>query len=220
MKKALLLIIIALLFNYANAQLVTVKGKLTAFQEFPVKNIVVVSKKAKTKALTNEAGEFEIKCKNNDVLTVISQGFNKVKYKVKDPEKLIEINLIFKDSEKNREYVVGYGIINEKNLTYAISNLSHRNNDFASYTNIFDLIKAKFPTVQVRGSCIIIRGISTTGNSCALFIVDGIAVNDISYINPTDLKSINILKDSSASIYGARGGNGVVLIETVKYIKD
>lgn len=216
MKKSALLIITLLSLNCALGQLVTAKGKITAFREFPVKNIKVESKKAKTRALTNEAGEFEIKCKKNDILTIISQGFNKVKYKVKDPDKLIEVNLIFKDTKKNREYVVGYGMIDEKKLTYAISNLSHKNNDFAGFANIFDLIKAKFPTVQVNGSCIIIRGVSTTGNSCALYVVDGVVTNDISYINPGDLKSINILKDSSASIYGSRGGNGVVLIETVK----
>lgn len=216
MKKTAILIITLLSLNCVFGQLVTVKGKITAFREFPVKNVKIQSKKYKTRALTNEAGEFEIKCKKNDVLSIISQGFEKVNYKVRKTDKLVEINLVFKDSKKNREYVVGYGMINEDNLTYAISNLSHENNDFSSYSNLSELIRAKFPTVQVNGGCVIVRGVSSTGSNCALFVVDGMSVANLSGVEPSDIKSINILKDAAASIYGTQGANGVVLIETLR----
>src|SRR5699024_4243615 len=56
---------------------------------------------------------------------------------------------------------------------------------------------------------------STTGDSSPLFVVDGVFVNDISYLNKNDIESMEVLKDASATaIYGSRGANGVVLITT------
>ncbi len=60
----------------------------------------------------------------------------------------------------------------------------------------------------------IIRGVNTiNASSDPLFIVDGVEVPDISNIPPNEVKSISVLKDASASIYGSRGGNGVIIIE-------
>ena len=75
------------------------------------------------------------------------------------------------------------------------------------------MIQGKCPGVKVEGQRIIIRGESTIyAGKDPLFIVDGATVNSIDWINPYDVKSIDILKDAAASIYGSRGANGVIII--------
>ena len=59
-----------------------------------------------------------------------------------------------------------------------------------------------------------IRGISTNGDSRPLILVDGNIIEDLSVINPNDIKSVNVLKDATAGIYGVLAANGVILIET------
>jgi TonB-dependent SusC/RagA subfamily outer membrane receptor len=87
------------------------------------------------------------------------------------------------------------------------------NNDYAMYTNIYDLIRAKLPGVEVSGSSIRIRGAgSFMADTQPLFVVDGVDVPDISHISPGEVASIDILKGPDASIYGSRGANGVILI--------
>ena len=75
------------------------------------------------------------------------------------------------------------------------------------------MIQGKCAGVQVSGHSIIIRGKNSINlSSEPLFVVDGVAVEDVSYINPREVKNITVLKDSAASIYGVRGANGVILI--------
>ena len=82
------------------------------------------------------------------------------------------------------------------------------------YSDIFDLIRGQFPGVSVANDEVIIRGASSINMSSeALYVVDGIITNDISWISPGDVKTIDIIKDSQASFYGSRGANGVVVIE-------
>ena len=82
---------------------------------------------------------------------------------------------------------------------------------------MFELIRGRFPSVQVINNEIIIRGQNSLfGSNAALVIIDGSSVESSALysISPNDVKSINIIKDSGAAIYGARGANGVVIIET------
>ena len=82
-----------------------------------------------------------------------------------------------------------------------------------TYRDIYEMIQGKCPGVQVVGDRILIRGLSTLNSSTdPLFIVDGQPVSNISSINPNDVKSISVLKDSAAAIYGNRGANGVIVI--------
>lgn len=86
-------------------------------------------------------------------------------------------------------------------------------NDAQSYNNIFEYLRGKVAGVEVVGESIRIRGLNTaTGNPDALIIVDGMETSDISGINPADVDSVEILKDGTAALYGARGANGVVII--------
>ena len=60
-----------------------------------------------------------------------------------------------------------------------------------------------------------IRGVGTLGNASPLYVVDGMLLDDISFLSPNDIASMDVLKDASATaIYGSRGANGVIIIET------
>ena len=109
---------------------------------------------------------------------------------------------------------VGYGTEVRGNLTTAVSSVDMDTYSNTSYRNIYEMIAGKCAGVQVDGNKITIRGQNTiNGGTDPLFIVDGAAYNSIDWVNPNDVKSIDVLKDAgSASIYGVRGANGVIVI--------
>lgn len=114
---------------------------------------------------------------------------------------------------------IGYGYIKRKNLTSSVSKVSMEDEGAMSYTNIGDYLMGRVPglTVIKTGTSYkyIIRGLNSINSQTdPLFVVDGVEVMDISYLNPRDVKSVEVLKDSSASIYGTRGACGVILITT------
>ena len=82
------------------------------------------------------------------------------------------------------------------------------------YKDIYEYLQGKVPGVQIVGTSIRIRGISSNNNTDALIIVDGMEVPDVSDLNPAHVASVQVLKDAEASLYGMRGANGVVIIKT------
>jgi TonB-dependent SusC/RagA subfamily outer membrane receptor len=104
------------------------------------------------------------------------------------------------------------------NKLNAISNLNTDDLDFSKYTDIYDLIRGRFSGVTVVNGEVIVRGKNTFDNStnAALIVVDGVPRDESSLSNiPTDqVKSIDIIKDGGAAIYGVQGANGVVVIQT------
>ena len=114
---------------------------------------------------------------------------------------------------------VGYGYVKRKNLVNSVSKVLMENDQNMSYNDIGEYLMGRVPglTVIKTGTTYryIIRGLSSINlQTDPLFIVDGVEVMDISYLNPRDVKSVEVLKDSSASIYGTRGACGVILITT------
>lgn len=216
--------IFALITHFTLAQTHVITGKLTTFGTFPVRNVLVEAKKAGTKALTDSSGIFNLVCLEKDVIKLKSEVFEPATFRIKGKTDTLKHNLIFIESDKNKQLAVGYGYISRENLTFAISNLSYENNDFCRYNDIYDLVKGRFAgvTVTSEGGAggkrqVIIRGVNSLMlSSEALYIVDGMEVSDISHITPCEVKSINVMKDGSAAIYGVQGSNGVLIIETKK----
>ncbi|MGW8314719.1 MAG: TonB-dependent receptor plug domain-containing protein [Bacteroidales bacterium] len=196
------------------AQNRVVHGRLTVFKRYPVKNVEVKAKKAKTSITTDSLGMFDIVCYDKDVIQIKPKTFEPVTRRVNADTDTLEINLVFIDSKANRENAVGYGYIREKDLLYAVDHLEAENNDFCGYSTIFDLIQGKLSGVQVSNGNIYIRGgnNSFSGQSQALCVVDGTPTSNIEWISPCQVRTIDILKGSDAAIYGTRGGNGVVMI--------
>ena len=101
----------------------------------------------------------------------------------------------------------------EDRKTYASSKVKVEN--AVVYKDIYEYLQGKVPGVQIVGTSIRIRGINTaTGNTDALIIVD------VSDLSPTDIDTVEVLKDAESTLYGMRGSNGVVVITTKKAGND
>lgn len=216
MKQIMIIAVLCLMTIAANGQNQVIYGKLTAYNSFPVMNVEITSKKAKATTTSDSLGQFSIVCLEKDVVMVKPKGFRPVNKKVDKKTDTLNINLIFIDSQKNRELALDYGYMTEVDLNYAVSNLEAENNDYCKYTDIYKLIQAEFGGITVENGQFVIRGGKTSfsGTGTALIIVDGQPTQNVDWIRPCYVKSVNILKDNDAAIYGSRGGNGVVVIST------
>jgi TonB-dependent SusC/RagA subfamily outer membrane receptor len=223
--KRIIILLIGLVFTFSlSAQHRVVYGTVNVFGNLTLSNIAVSAKKAGTETRTDSLGNYAIVCNERDVLQFKSRTFYTVRKRVTPSMDTVNVELRFLDRPENVELAIGYGYISKEKATHAQSMLSSKQDNFCSYSNIFDLINGKCPGVTINtisnfpGSEqeVIIRGKNSINiSSCALYVVDGIVVSQIAYISPCDVKSIDFLKDASASIYGSRGGNGVVLISLV-----
>lgn len=117
---------------------------------------------------------------------------------------------------------LGYGKVRRKLVTSSVSKVSLTEKSASSYTDMGEFLMGRVPGLTVtktgNGYKYVIRSTNTIyGNTDPLFVVDGMTVDDISYLNPSDVDHVEVLKDaSSAAIYGTQGGNGVILITTKK----
>lgn len=211
-------ILIALFFALiSNAQERIVHGVVTTFDSIPLIDAEIQVRSTKQTVLTDTLGRFSVAVNPGERLKVSATGFFNQKVKLEEKTKFAAINLKLKPGEKNREYAIGYGHVSDRDKLNALATLNSDDLDFSQYSNIYDLIKGRFAGVQVVNGEIIIRGInSINSSSAALIVVDGVPVDGsaLSSIPPVQVKSINVIKDGSSAIYGSRGANGVVLIET------
>jgi hypothetical protein len=197
----------------------SVKGRVTAFSNYNLPNTEVVSKKTKTRILTDSLGRFEILAPQGDLLTFNAYGFEKSQRKVNRDADPLNVNMILKVGEKNQEIAVAYGHIRKEDLTYAVSHYSDLNNDFSKYTSMMQLLQNELVGAEVGGSKVYLRGAaSTTGiggfDHSALFVLDGVPTDRVDHLNPKDIKTVTLLKGSEANLYGSRASHGAVLIET------
>ena len=137
------------------------------------------------------------------------------------------INVKLEDETIGLEEVVavGYGVQKKSSLTGSISQVKSQDMSNRTITSAEQALQGKTSGVQLvttsgkpgETSSIRVRGYSSNSDMSPLFVVDGIIVKDISGIEPNDIQSVEVLKDaSSAAIYGAQAGNGVVLVTTKK----
>lgn len=222
MKKLIIQIIISSIFVFYSTFILfgqekVVQGKVTTFDSIPLIGASIKVKSTKEVVYSDTLGLFTVSCLPRDKLKVTARGFSNQNVKIEEKIKYVLVNLKLKPGPESREMAIGYGHVKDKDKLYAISSLNEKDMDFSQYADIYDIIVGRFPGVQISGGEIIIRGISTfIGSNAALLVVDGVFVNESSFASlPTaNIASINVLKGTAASIYGVRGANGVVIVET------
>ncbi len=197
-----------------------IQGIVTTFDSIPLVGADIRIKSSKQELKTDTLGRFAALVQPNDKLRLSAKGFFTQNVKLEDNIKLVLVNLKLKPTENAREIAIGYGYVKDADKLNAVVQLSDKDLDFSIYSDMYDLIRGRFSGVQVEpNGDIIIRGTSSINlSSAALIVIDGIPSNSIAFaqLTPSDVKSINIIKDGSAAIYGARGANGVVIVETKK----
>ena len=113
---------------------------------------------------------------------------------------------------------VGYGTVKKRDLSHPVSSLQVKGDEIRTYREMYEYLEGRVAGVEVTyNKRIIVRGVNTVnGSTDPLILVDGQEWQDISALNPNDIKSIDVLKGSATAIYGVRGSNGVILI-TLKH---
>ncbi|WP_340114347.1 TonB-dependent receptor plug domain-containing protein [Maribellus mangrovi] len=204
----------------AGAQDRLIQGLVTTFDSIPLIGAEVIVKSTKQVVPTDTLGRFSVLVDSKDRLKVTAKGFYTQNVKLEDKTKLVMINLKLKPTENAREYAIGYGYVKDAEKLNALAQLTRNDVDFSQYTNMYDLIRGRFAGVKVDANGdIIIRGQNSINlSSAALIVVDGVPTDKaiLEALSPTNVQSINIIKDGSSAIYGSRGANGVVIIETRK----
>jgi len=220
--KTLIPIVCGLLLSTLTiAQTRVVHGVLTAYNKYPIANIEVKAKKSKATTQSDSQGNFSIVCKERDQIKIKTETFKMVSRGVDKNTDTLKINLVFMDSKKNRDLAVGYGYMKKEDLTFAAEHMQQENNEYCNYPNIYELLKGRFPGVTVDGTSgsyrVFVRGAQSINSSSeVLFVVDGSAGANVSGLYPCNIKSISVIKDGMTAMYGTRGSNGVILIETKK----
>ena len=112
---------------------------------------------------------------------------------------------------------IGYGSQDRDKVTTSVSNVKVKKTDAQTYSDMYDYLRGRVAGVTVTSDKrIFIRGIGTNSDATdPLILVDGVETTDLSGINPADVQSVDVIKDGSSAIYGMRGANGVIIINTV-----
>jgi TonB-linked SusC/RagA family outer membrane protein len=201
----------------------TVSGIVTSNTDGqPISGVSVTIKGTTTGTITDINGKYSIKASTDQEIEFSFIGFVKQTISVGSQTTL---NVVLSEDVAviNEIVVIGYGVQKKKLVTGATVQVSGDDLAKQSTTNALQAMQGKTPGVQIttqsgqpgEGIKVTIRGLGTIGNSGPLYIVDGVATDNISYLNNSDIESIDILKDAASSaIYGSRAANGVVLVTT------
>lgn len=229
MKKILFFFLCSLFTLGAFAQQITLNGVVTAADDGqPLPGVSIVVKGTTNGTVTDINGNYQLEVPQDAVIQFSFIGMKSQEIPVNGRT---EINVALESTafDVDEVVVVGYGV-QKKALTTG-SNLNVQGEDIAEMNTgtAMEALQGVAPGISITrnngapgsGTRVTIRGLGTIGNSDPLYIVDGVAVGNIDYLNSSDIESIDVLKDAaSAAIYGSRAANGVVLVTTVKGSQD
>ena len=223
MKKTLTLLIALIFCIQAFAQ-IPVKGRVVDADGEPLPGVVVMQKSSGSMgAMTDENGNFSLSVSSADAVLIFTlMGYQDAEEPVGAKR---HFNVTLKDDTTflDEAVVVGYGVQKKGTLTSSIASINREKLSSAPTDNMSNMLGGKLPGLVSRQTSgvpgeneaqIYIRGISTTGTSTPLVLVDGVE-RDFSNLDPSEIADITILKDAaSAAVYGVKGANGVILVTT------
>lgn len=221
-----------LLCNTTNAQSTTIEGKITDAAGLSLPGVNINEKGTKNGTSTDFEGSFKINVSNSKAILVITYlGFQTQEISVAGKSK-INVSLAEQSNALTEVVVVGYGSVKKTDLTGSVSTISAATITERNTINPLEAIQGSTPGVQISSSSgragdgfkVVIRGnnslIADSSNpsqvgSSPLYVVDGVPMDGIDFLNPQDIARMDVLKDaSSAAIYGSRGSNGVIIVTT------
>lgn len=224
-KRILMLLSVLALFLSApfaaSAAPITVSGTVVDEAGEPVIGATVMVKGTSVGASTDLDGKFSFQAEKGTKIIVTSVGYTSVEVKAQ-PE--LKITLKEDQALLDEVVVIGYGQVKRRDVTTAISTVDKKEIQNRPLVTAGQALQGKAAGVQViqgtgqPGSepAIRIRGASSfNGDNDPLYVVDGVVTSSIKYLAPTEIESMQVLKDASAAaIYGSRAANGVILITT------
>jgi TonB-linked SusC/RagA family outer membrane protein len=240
LKKSLLLLL-ALIFgiSHVHAQQKTVTGTVTTQEDgSPLPGVNIILKGTGTGTVTDIEGKYALSVSSDAILVYSFIGYESQEVAVGNSS-VIDIILVQEDSQLEEVVITGYSTQQKRDVTGSIASLGPEQFETIPITGVDQALQGQAPGVMVTqssgtpggGIMVRVRGnASISGSNAPLYIVDGVPVaaggisgrsfggqgdNALAMFNPSDIASIEVLKDASAkAIYGARAANGVVLITT------
>lgn len=222
MRKNVNLLLFTFLFSAITfAQNIDVKGVVKdAVTGEVLPGVSIIIKGTTTGTETDFDGVFNIKVQKGAVLVFQYLGYQNQEVVVN--QSTINVSLSESAETLDEIVVIGYGTQTKKEVTGAVTVVGSATIEDLKPTRIEQALQGQVAGVNITqnsgspgaASNIRIRGVSTNGDSRPLILLDGRVIEDLSVVNPTDIESINILKDASAGIYGVRAANGVILVTT------
>ncbi len=202
---------------------VDVTGQVTSNEGEALPGVNILVKGTNQGAVTDINGNYKINVDENATLVFSFIGFQS-KEVVVAGQSVVDVTLLPDVSQLEEIVVVGYGVQKKSDVTGSVGVIAGDDLLKAPVNNAVQGLRGKVAGVNVflnSGSPtssprVVIRGVGTVNSSSnPLYVVDGVVMEEIQYINPNDIERMEVLKDaSSAAIYGARGANGVILITT------
>ncbi|PTS87229.1 SusC/RagA family TonB-linked outer membrane protein [Flavobacterium sp. HMWF030] len=221
-----------LLSNTMFAQSNVIEGKITDAAGLSLPGVNIQEKGTKNGTSTDFEGSFKINVSSSKAVLVISYlGFQTQEVSVAGKAK-VNVSLVEQSNSLNEVVVVGYGSVKKTDLTGSVSTISAATITERNTTSALEAIQGSTPGVQISSSSgrvgdgfkVVIRGnnslLADSSNpnvlgSTPLYVVDGVPMDGIDFLNPQDIARMDVLKDaSSAAIYGSRGSNGVIIVTT------
>lgn len=225
--KTISTVLLLLAFTVATAQNIKINGVVTASEDgLPLPGVnVIVSGVAGQGTITDFDGKFVINVPQGKTLVFKYVGYKDYTVTVKQSG---VVNVVMESDSKMLDEVVaiGYGTMKKSDLTGSVTSIKSDALQKTPAAGLDQALQGRAAGVTVNANSgqpgaqavIRIRGIGTAmGGSDPIYVVDGMITTNISFLNPNDIESTEILKDASATaIYGSRGANGVILVTTKK----
>ncbi|MBQ8714117.1 MAG: TonB-dependent receptor [Prevotella sp.] len=233
LRRTLGLIVLLCMMPFSlHAQNITIKGTVSA-ADGPIIGATVKVKGAQGGTVTDYDGNYTISAQSNATLVFSYVGFETKEVKV-GGKHVIDVTLVEDETLLNEVVVVGYGTMRKSDLTGAVTQVDNKAFEKSVSTSIDQVLQGRAAGVQIQAntgtpggsSTIRIRGTnSLNASSQPIFVIDGVIIdsdggddgnsNPLAGINPSDILTMDILKDASATaIYGSRASNGVIMITT------
>jgi TonB-linked SusC/RagA family outer membrane protein len=224
MRKTLGILFLLMWTTLLFAQDVTVTGVVTSATDgSPIPGVSVVQKGTTNGTITDVDGNYSVTTPEGSTLVFSFIGMESVE--VVTDQSTINVSLEEAVTDLDEVVVVGYGVQKKALVTGANANVKGDALAQQNTGNAMEALQGMAAGVNITrengapgsGTKVTIRGAGTIGNASPLYIVDGVSVEDIDYLNPASIESIDVLKDAaSAAIYGSRAANGVILVTTKK----
>ncbi len=218
-----LISILCLVVGTLSAQ--TVNGTVVDGEGTPIIGATIIEDGQPTNgAVTDIDGNFSIRLKGGKNTLVVSYVGMKAERVALEGRSYVKVTMAEDEHSLNDVVVIGYGTVRKKDLTGSVSSVSAKDIASVPVSNVSEALTGKLPGVSITTTegapdaevKIRVRGGgSLSQDNSPLYIVDGFPVASISDIAPSEIETIDVLKDaSSTAIYGARGANGVIIITT------
>lgn len=227
MKKAVMLLVLAVFAQILVAQEVIVQGRVTYQADgSPLPGVTIMVAGTNTGVLSGADGTFSIPARMGATLRFSFIGMTPVEVTV--TSSTVNVTLADAPTDLDEIVVIGYGV--QKKALVTGANLNVKGDQIAELntSTAMEALQGIATGISITrnsgapaaGTKVSIRGLGTIGNSAPLYIVDGVSVGNIDYLNASDIESIDVLKDAASSaIYGSRAANGVILVTTKKGVK-